>query len=104
VAKIAMGHRGYGLPNSEVISEGNVELMQAVKRFEPDRGFCLAAYAVWWITTSDAGALLLGATDRAMGMMARFASCLCDTRRQPLVFARAQLDPLRQTGLCVPKT
>jgi RNA polymerase sigma-32 factor len=49
VAKIAMGHRGYGLPISEVISEGNVGLMQAVKRFEPERGFRLATYAMWWI-------------------------------------------------------
>ena len=49
VAKIAMGYRGYGLPISEVISEGNVGLMQAVKRFEPDKGFRLATYAVWWI-------------------------------------------------------
>jgi RNA polymerase sigma-32 factor len=49
VAKIAMGYRGYGLPISEVISEGNVGLMQAVKRFEPDKGFRLATYAMWWI-------------------------------------------------------
>src|SRR5499433_858515 len=49
VAKIAMGYRGYGLPISEVISEGNVGLMQAVKRFEPDKGFSLATYAMWWI-------------------------------------------------------
>ncbi len=49
VAKIAMGYRGYGLPISEVVSEGNVGLMQAVKRFEPDRGFRLATYAIWWI-------------------------------------------------------
>jgi RNA polymerase sigma-32 factor len=49
VAKIAMGYRGYGLPMNEIISEGNVGLMQAVKRFEPDRGFRLATYAMWWI-------------------------------------------------------
>jgi len=49
VAKIAMGYRGYGLPMSEVISEGNVGLMQAVKRFDPDKGFRLATYAMWWI-------------------------------------------------------
>src|SRR6266699_1881354 len=49
VAKIAMGYRGYGLPISEVISEGNVGLMQAIKRFEPDKGFRLATYATWWI-------------------------------------------------------
>jgi len=49
VAKIAMGYRGYGLPISEVISEGNVGLMQAVKRFEPEKGFRLATYAMWWV-------------------------------------------------------
>jgi RNA polymerase sigma-32 factor len=52
VAKLAMGYRGYGLPISEVISEGNVGLMQAVKRFEPDKGFRLATYAMWWIKAS----------------------------------------------------
>ena len=52
VAKIAMGYRGYGLPIGEVISEGNVGLMQAVKRFEPERGFRLATYAMWWIKAS----------------------------------------------------
>src|SRR5665648_103197 len=49
VAKIAMGYRGYGLPLGEVISEGNVGLMQAVKKFDPDRGFRLSTYAMWWI-------------------------------------------------------
>src|ERR1700746_693961 len=49
VAKIAMGYRGVGLPISEVISEGNVGLMQAIKRFEPDKGFRLTTYAMWWI-------------------------------------------------------
>lgn len=52
VAKIAMGYRGYGLPIGEVISEGNVGLMQAVKRFDPERGFRLATYAMWWIRAS----------------------------------------------------
>ena len=52
VAKIAMGYRGYGLPMGEVISEGNVGLMQAVKKFEPDKGFRLATYAMWWIRAS----------------------------------------------------
>ena len=52
VAKIAMGYRGYGLPVGELISEGNVGLMQAVKRFDPDRGFRLATYAMWWIRAS----------------------------------------------------
>src|SRR6202167_1635486 len=52
VAKIAMGYRGYGLPVSEIVSEGNVGLMQAVKRFDADRGFRLATYAMWWIRAS----------------------------------------------------
>jgi RNA polymerase sigma-32 factor len=52
VAKIAMGYRGYGLPVSEIVSEGNVGLMQAVKRFDPDKGFRLATYAMWWIRAS----------------------------------------------------
>ena len=52
VAKIAMGYRGYGLPVNELISEGNVGMMQAVKRFEPERGFRLATYAMWWIRAS----------------------------------------------------
>src|SRR3979411_1825927 len=52
VAKIAMGYRGYGLPIAEIVSEGNVGLMQAVKRFEPERGFRLTTYAMWWIRAS----------------------------------------------------
>jgi len=52
VAKIAMGYRGYGLPVNELISEGNIGLMQAVKKFDPDRGFRLATYAMWWIKAS----------------------------------------------------
>jgi RNA polymerase sigma-32 factor len=52
VAKIAMGYRGYGLPTSEIIAEGNVGLMQAVKKFDPERGFRLATYAMWWIRAS----------------------------------------------------
>jgi len=52
VAKIAMGYRGYGLPIAEIVSEGNVGLMQAVKRFDPDKGFRLATYAMWWIRAS----------------------------------------------------
>src|SRR6266581_8071695 len=52
VAKIAMGYRGYGLPTSEMISEGNVGLMQALKRFEPEKGFRLSTYATWWIKAS----------------------------------------------------
>ena len=51
-AKIALGYRGYGLPTNEVISEANIGLMQAVKRFEPEKGFRLATYAMWWIRAS----------------------------------------------------
>jgi RNA polymerase sigma-32 factor len=58
VAKIAMGYRGYGLPISEVISEGNVGLMQAVKRFDPDKGFRLATYAMWWIKAEIQGYIM----------------------------------------------
>jgi hypothetical protein len=66
VAKIAMGYRGYGLPIAEVISEGNVGLMQAVKKFDPDKGFRLATYAMWWIKRLDPGihpALLVAGQD-----------------------------------------
>ena len=52
VAKIAMGYRGYGLPVSELVSEGNIGLMQAVKKFDPEKGFKLATYAMWWIKAS----------------------------------------------------
>ena len=52
VAKIAMGYKGYGLPVSELVSEGNIGLMQAVKKFDPDKGFRLATYAMWWIKAS----------------------------------------------------
>src|SRR4051812_49187068 len=58
VAKIAMGYRGYGLPISDLISEGNVGLMQAVKRFDPEKGFRLATYAMWWIKASIHGYIL----------------------------------------------
>ena len=52
VAKIAMGYRGYGLPVSELVSEGNIGLMQAVRKFDPDKGFRLATYAIWWVKAS----------------------------------------------------
>ena len=55
VAKIAMGYRGYGLPLADLIAEGNIGMMQAVKRFDPDRGFRLSTYAMWWITRRDTG-------------------------------------------------
>ena len=59
VAKIAMGYKGYGLPLNEMISEGNVGLMQAVKKFEPEKGFRLATYAMWWIKASIQEYILL---------------------------------------------
>ena len=55
VAKIAMGYRGYGLPVNELISEGNIGLMKAVKKFDPDKGFRLATYAMWWIKAAKIG-------------------------------------------------
>ena len=55
VAKIAMRYRGYGLPVAELIAEGNIGMMQAVKRFDPDRGFRLATYAIWWIQGGNPG-------------------------------------------------
>src|ERR1700753_4081133 len=70
VAKIAMGYRGYGLPIGEVISEGNVGLMQAVKKFEPDKGFRLATYAMWWIRASIQGYILRSWSRVKMGTTA----------------------------------
>ena len=55
VAKIAMGYRGYGLPVADLISEGNLGMMHAVKKFDPERGFRLATHAMWWIKASDSG-------------------------------------------------
>src|SRR3978361_1231277 len=70
VAKIAMGYRGYGLPISEAISEGNVGLMQAVKRFEPEKGFRLATYAMWWIKAAIQEYILRSWSLVKMGTMA----------------------------------
>ena len=64
VAKIAMGYRGYGLPVNELISEGNIGLMQAVKKFDPDKGFRLATYAMWWIKASIQEYVLRSPSDR----------------------------------------
>ena len=75
VAKIAMGYRGYGLPIGEVISEGNVGLMQAVKRFEPDKGFRLATYAMWWIRASIQEYILRSWSLVKMGTTAARRSC-----------------------------
>src|SRR6201988_5004759 len=70
VAKIAIGYRGYGLPISEVVSEGNVGLMQAVKRFEPEKGFRLATYAMWWIKAAIQEYILLSWSLVKMGTTA----------------------------------
>jgi RNA polymerase sigma-32 factor len=75
VAKIAMGYRGYGLPISEVISEGNVGLMQGVKRFEPEKGFRLATYAMWWIKAAIQEYILRSWSLVKMGTTAIRRSC-----------------------------
>ena len=75
VAKIAMGYRGYGLPVAELISEGNVGMMQAVKRFDPERGFRLATYALWWIRASIQEYILHSWSLVKMGTTAAQKSC-----------------------------
>ncbi len=97
VAKIAMGYRGYGLPISEVISEGNVGLMQAVKRFEPDKGFRLATYAMWWIKASIQEYILRSWSLVKMGTQPRtrrscFSICARRRARSPRC-RRADLRP-----------
>ena len=78
VAKIAMGYRGYGLPLSELISEGNVGMMQAVKRFDPERGFRLATYAMWWIRAAIQEYILqLNFQDDKATMVLRSVCCCC---------------------------
>ncbi len=81
VAKIAMGYRGYGLPTSELISEGNIGLMQGVKKFEPDRGFRLATYAMWWIRASIQEYLLLSWSLVKMGTTAAQKKLFFNLRR-----------------------
>lgn len=89
VARIAMGYRGYGLPIGEVISEGNVGLMQAVKRFEPDRGFRLATYAMWWIRASIQEYILRSWSLVKMGTTAAQKKLFFNLRR-----AKSQLQAL----------
>jgi RNA polymerase sigma-32 factor len=91
VAKIAMGYRGYGLPISEVISEGNVGLMQAVKRFEPEKGFRLATYAMWWIKAAIQEYILrswslvkMGTTANQKKLFFNLYSLYCDETRTHL--------------------
>jgi RNA polymerase sigma-32 factor len=94
VARIAMGYRGYGLPIGEVISEGNVGLMQAVKRFDPDRGFRLATYAMWWIRASIQEYVLRSWSLVKMGTTAAQKKLFFNLRR-----AKSQLQALEEGDL-----
>ena len=94
VAKIAMGYRGYGLPISEVVSEGNVGLMQAVKRFEPDKGFRLATYAMWWIRASIQEYILRSWSLVKMGTTANQKKLFFNLRR-----AKSQISALDEGDL-----
>src|SRR5262244_3779748 len=94
VAKIAMGYRGYGLPISEVISEGNVGLMQAVKRFEPDKGFRLATYAMWWIKAAIQEYILRSWSLVKMGTTANQKKLFFNLRRM-----KGQIKALEEGGL-----
>ena len=94
VARIAMGYRGYGLPIGEIISEGNVGLMQAVKRFDPDRGFRLATYAMWWIRASIQEYILRSWSLVKMGTTAAQKKLFFNLRR-----AKGQLQALEEGDL-----
>src|SRR5512140_2079213 len=94
VAKIAMGYRGYGLPIGEVISEGNVGLMQAVKKFDPDKGFRLATYAMWWIRASIQEYILRSWSLVKMGTTAAQKKLFFNLRR-----AKSQLQALDEGDL-----
>lgn len=94
VAKIAMGYRGYGLPVSDLISEGNVGLMQGVKKFEPDRGFRLATYAMWWIKASMQEFILRSWSLVKMGTTAAQKKLFFNLRRM-----KRQLDAYEDTDL-----
>src|SRR6202158_4382960 len=94
VAKIAMGYRGYGLPIGEVISEGNVGLMQAVKRFDPDKGFRLATYAMWWIRAAIQEYILRSWSLVKMGTTAAQKKLFFNLRR-----AKSQLQALDEGDL-----
>src|SRR6187401_312389 len=95
VAKIAMGYRGYGLPISEVISEGNVGLMQGVKRFEPDRGFRLATYAMWWIRAAIQEYILRSWSLVKMGTTANQKKLFFNLRKAKSKIAALQEGDLR---------
>ena len=90
VAKIAMGYRGYGLPIAEVISEGNVGLMQAVKRFDPDKGFRLATYAMWWIRAAIQEYILRSWSLVKMGTTAAQKKLFFNLRKAKSQIARAR--------------
>ncbi|GAA4051318.1 RNA polymerase sigma factor RpoH [Parerythrobacter jejuensis] len=94
VAKIAMGYRGYGLPVSDLISEGNVGLMQGVKKFEPDRGFRLATYAMWWIKASMQEFILRSWSLVKMGTTAAQKKLFFNLRRM-----KKQLDAYEDSDL-----
>ena len=94
VAKIAMGYRGYGLPLSELISEGNVGMMQAVKRFDPDRGFRLATYAMWWIRAAIQEYILRSWSLVKMGTTANQKKLFFNLRR-----AKSQISALDEGDL-----
>ena len=94
VAKIAMGYRGYGLPINEVIAEGNIGLMQAVKRFEPERGFRLATYAMWWIRASIQEYILRSWSLVKMGTTAAQKKLFFNLRR-----AKGQISALEEGDL-----
>jgi RNA polymerase sigma-32 factor len=94
VAKIAMGYRGYGLPINEVIAEGNIGLMQAVKRFEPERGFRLATYAMWWIRASIQEYILRSWSLVKLGTTAAQKKLFFNLRR-----VKGQIDALEEGDL-----
>src|ERR671930_907338 len=95
VAKIAMGYRGYGLPISEVISEGNVGLMQAVKRFEPEKGFRLATYAMWWIKAAIQEYILRSWSLVKMGPTANQKKLFCNLRKAKRTISALEEGELR---------
>jgi len=102
VAKIAMGYRGYGLPVSDLISEGNVGLMQGVKKFEPDRGFRLATYAMWWIRASIQEFILRAWSLVKMGTTANQKKLFFNLRRmknQIQAFEEGDLKPADVTKI-----
>jgi RNA polymerase sigma-32 factor len=94
VAKIAMGYRGYGLPIGEVVSEGNIGLMQAVKRFEPEKGFKLATYAMWWIRASIQEYILRSWSLVKMGTTANQKKLFFNLRK-----AKSQISALEEGDL-----